>query len=136
LERIEKLHLIVHWQGRAYAHMSVTVAAHLCNTPLSEVYLKNPTLHIGPGKVPLGKCATLKPDFGKPFRKYKHFSYSDLLRGKLEKEINGRLVIMGFNASGLSSYFVTETSNRYPHSEVLAVNIDHILRTLLHSSRQ
>ena len=101
----------------------------LQHTP-SQVYLKNRTIHIGPGKLPLGERATLKPDFGKPFKKYKHFSYSDLLEGKLEKEISGKLVIMGFNASGLSDYVVTETSNRYPGPEVLALSIDHILKTL------
>jgi adenylate cyclase len=133
---LRKLHLVVRWRGRAYAHMSIAVAAHLCNIAPGEVYLKNRTLHMGPGRIPLGERATLEPDFGKPFKKYGHFSYSDLLEGKLAKEINGRLVIMAFNASGLSDYVVTETSNRYPGSEVLAVSIDHIMRTLLHSSRR
>jgi len=59
-----------------------------------------------------------------------------LLEGKLEEEINGKLVIMGFNALGLSDCVVPETSNRYPGHEVLAVSIDHILKTLSHSSRQ
>lgn len=44
--------------------------------------------------------------------------------------IRGKFVIMGFNATGMSDFVVTASSNRYPGSQVHAVLIDSILRRI------
>lgn len=83
----------------------------------------------GSKQLKLLKEAAFRPDFGEPFNKYKHYSYSDLLEGKIDK-VNGKFAIMGYNATGLSDFVVTKTNNRYPGSEIHAVFIDYLLNEL------
>ena len=118
---------IVKWNNKYYPFIGVVIAAHYHNVPIDQIYLKKRILHIGPFRLKLRKWAKFRPAFGEPYAKYKHFSYSDLLEGNLEDRIKGRFVVMGYNATGLSDYFVTESSNRFPGSEILAVFIDYML---------
>lgn len=121
---------IVQWNGKYYPFIGVTIAAHCFNVPIDEVYLENRTLHIGKAKIKLRKGAKFRPSFGKPFKKYKHYAYSDLLEGKLTNKIQGKFIIMGYNATGLSDFLVTTSSNRFPGSEVHAVFIDYMLNEI------
>ena len=121
---------MLQWNGKYYPFIGVTIAAHYFNTPIEEVYLENRILHIGKVKIKLRTGAKIRPYFGKPFKKYKHYAYSDLLEGKLANKIQGRFIIMGYNATGLSDFLVTTSSNRFPGSEVHAVFIDYVLNEI------
>ena len=129
-EILKDITTIVQWKGKYYPFIGITIAAHYFKTPIEEVYLRNRTLHIGKAKVKLRTGANIRPDFGKPFKKYKHYAYSDLLEGKLANKIQSKFIIMGYNATGLSDFFVTTSSNRFPGSEVLAVIIDYMLNEI------
>jgi len=121
---------IVEWNGKYYPFIGITIATHFCNVSMDEVYLEKGTLHLGPAKLNLRKSAKFRPAFGKPFKKYKHFAYSNLLEGNLVNKIRGKFIIMGFNATGLSDFLVTKSSNRFPGSEVHAVFIDYMLNEI------
>jgi hypothetical protein len=127
---LRELPLIVQWQGQCYGHIGLVIAACLSNTSFQEIYLAGRSLFFGSGRIPLKRGAKLKSIFGKKKIPYTHFHYSDLLEGKLKRDIQGKFVIMGFNATGMSDYVVTESSNRYPGSEVIASVIDHIMGNL------
>lgn len=127
---LKDITMIVQWNGKYYPFIGITIAAHYFKTPIEEVYLRDRTLHIGKVKVKLRTGAKIRPDFGKPFKKYKHYAYSDLLEGKLANKIPSKFIIMGYNATGLSDFLVTTSSNRFPGSEVLAVFIDYMLNEI------
>ena len=125
---------IVQWNGKYCLFIGVTIAAHYMNTPIGEVYLKNRTLHIGKAKMKLRTGAKIRPAFGKPFTKYIHYAYSDLLEGKLANKIQGKFIIIGYNATGLGDFLVTTSSNRFPGSEIHAVFIDYMLNKVAFDS--
>jgi len=117
---------ILKWQNNYYPFVGIAIAAHFYNVPIEQVHLRGKTLQIGTVQLPLRKGAKFRPEFGRPFDKYRHFSYADLLEGTIEDIIKGKFVIMGFNATGLSNFLVTTSSNRFPGSEVTAVFLDYV----------
>ena len=124
----------VQWKGTYYPFIGIAIAAHYYNVPMDKVYLENRTLHIESVKLKLRKGAKFRPVFGEPFKKYQHFAYSDLLEGNLKSIIQGKFVIMGYNATGLSDFLVTTSSNRFPGSEVHAVFIDYMLNEIVRTN--
>ena len=118
---------VVKWRNRYYPFIGIPIAAHYKNVPIDKVFLKNKTLHIGSIMLQLRNGAKFRPTFRKPFDRYKHISYSDLFEGNIRDKIKAKFVIMSFNATGLSHFFVTPNSNRFPGSEIIAGFLDDIL---------
>ncbi len=127
---LKSISVVLQWNGKFYPFIGINIAAFYKKVPIYEIYLKNKMLHIGSSKFSLNKDASLELDFGKPFTKYIHLSYSDLLEEDLTSQIKDKFIIMSFNASGLSDFFVTKSSNRFPGSEVHAVFLDFVLNRL------
>lgn len=128
---LKSVPVVLQWHDKFYPFIGINIAAYYRKVPISEIYLKNKMLHVGSSKFRLNKEASLELDFGKPFTKYIHLSYSDLFKEDLTSQIKDKFIIMSFNASGLSDFFVTKSSNRFPGSEVHAVFLDFILNQLV-----
>lgn len=128
---LKRIPIVLQWHDKFYPFIGINIVAYYKKVPISEIYFKNKMLHIGSSKFRLNKDASLELDFGKPFTKYIHLSYSDLLKENLTNQIKGKFIIMSFNASGLSDFFVTKSSNRFPGSEVHAVFLDFVLNRLV-----
>lgn len=127
---LRNLHLVVRWKGSCYPLLDLLIALHLRGISLEEVRYEKGSIHVGSSLIAISPDGSVKPDFGKPFTRYRHFPYSDLLDKKLEEEVRGKLVIMSVRATGLSDFLVTESSNRFPGSEIHAEAVDFILRKL------
>ncbi|MBW1695037.1 MAG: CHASE2 domain-containing protein [Deltaproteobacteria bacterium] len=121
---LKSVPVVLQWHDKFYPFIGINIAAYYKKVPIYEIYLKNKMLHVGSSKFRLNKDASLELDFGKPFTKYIHLSYSDLFEEDLTNQIKDKFIIMSFNASGLSDFFVTKSSNRFPGSEVHAVFLD------------
>ena len=70
---------VLKWQNKYYPYIGVAIASHFFNVPVDEVTLTGKTLRIGSVELELRDGANFRPDFGRPFERYKHFSYTDLL---------------------------------------------------------
>ena len=124
---LKDIPMVLEWQGKFYPFIGVGIAAYYSKVSIQDIYIKNRRLHIGSANFRLNKNAGIEFDFGKPFKKYIHLSYSDLLERDITNQIKDKFIIMSFNASGLSDFFVTKKSNRFPGSEVHAVFLDFVL---------
>lgn len=130
---LKSVPVVLQWHDKFYPFIGINIAAYYKKIPIYEIYLKSKMLHVGSSKFRLNKDASLELDFGKPFTKYIHLSYSDLFEEDLTNQIKDKFIIMSFNASGLSDFFVTKSSNRFPGSEVHAVFLDFVLNWLVDS---
>jgi CHASE2 domain-containing sensor protein len=124
---LEEITTVVEWNKKYYPFIGVAIAAHYLKIDLKKIFLKEETMYFGSKKLGLTARAGFRANFGEPFKKYKHYSYSELLEDRLENTIKRKFIIIGFNATGLSDYQVTRTSNRYPGTEIHATFIDYML---------
>ena len=126
---LESITTVLSWNKKYYPFIAITIAAHYLKIPTNEIYIKKNIMYIGSKRLKLSNEAGFRPDFGKPFMRYKHYAYSDLLEDRIDN-ILGKFAIIAFNATGLSDFAVTRTSNHYPGSEINAVFIDYMLNDL------
>ena len=124
---LEEITTVVEWNKKYYPFIGIAIVAHYFEIDLNKIFLKEETIYFGSKKLGLTKRAGFRADFSEPFKKYKHFSYSELLEERIENKIKGKFIIIGFNATGLSDFQVTKASNRYPGTEIHATFIDYML---------
>ncbi|MFH1625095.1 MAG: CHASE2 domain-containing protein, partial [Pseudomonadota bacterium] len=100
--------------------------------------LKGNSIRIIPGSylringlsIPIDSEGDFDLKFSPPYTRFGHYSYIDVLGRKnrdLASILKGALVIVSYNATGLSDYKVTPVSNYFPGSELIATAIDNIV---------
>ena len=124
--------LIMEYGGRFYPHLSLAVF--LSVTRPETILLTvgrggTESLSIDTTEVPLERNGALLIPFRGPRGTYRHISASDILGGTTERrEIEGRIVLIGVAAPGLSDVIATPTDLTMPGVEVHANIIDALLQ--------
>ncbi|HEX8949943.1 MAG TPA: CHASE2 domain-containing protein [Dissulfurispiraceae bacterium] len=129
---IRRVPLLMDYEGRFYPHLSLAVL-------LSAARPRTLVLRVGQGgteslsldtiEIPLERNGSFLIPFRGPRGTYRHFSASDVLGGTAEgREIEGRIVLIGVAAPGLSDMSTTPTDPAMPGMEVHANIIDAILQ--------
>jgi CHASE2 domain-containing sensor protein len=123
--------LLMMYRGKAYPSLPLLVTLDYLNLKLNAIRIKPDSyLQINNLRIPIDSKGDFKLRFSPPYTRFSHHSYVDVLNRKdntLPRILKGALVIVSYNATGLSDFKVTPVSNYFPGSELIATTIDNII---------
>lgn len=123
--------LLMTYRGKAYPSLPLLVALDYLNLKLDAVRIKPDSyIQINDLRIPIDSKGDFKLRFSPPYTRFSHHSYIDVLKRKdniLPPILKGAVVIVSYNATGLSDYKTTPVSNYFPGSELIATAIDNIV---------
>ncbi|SDL39165.1 adenylate cyclase [Maridesulfovibrio ferrireducens] len=128
---VRRVPLVISWEGKQYPSLALATLMKAMNR--KSVIAK--TTRYGFESIRLGKTVIPVDANGQMLVRYRggvnefpYYSARDILSGKVgEKELKGKIVLMGTSAAGLRDLRVTPYTSNYPGVEVHATVIDNIL---------
>lgn len=117
--------MIMAFKEKLYPSLPLVVAADYLGIPLNKIAAEPGNfLQLGKKKFPLSSAGELRLNFPKPFTRFKHYSYIQVLENKAPPPaFKNAVVIIGYFATGLADHKVTPVSPYHPGSELIATAI-------------
>ncbi|MBI9112482.1 CHASE2 domain-containing protein [Maridesulfovibrio ferrireducens] len=128
---VRRVPLVISWEGKQYPSLALATLMKAMNR--KSVIAK--TTRYGFESIRLGKTVIPVDANGQMLVRYRggtnefpYYSARDILSGKVgEKELKGKIILMGTSAAGLRDLRVTPYTSNYPGVEVHATVIDNII---------
>ncbi len=124
--------LVVGLKDDFYMPLSLALLLQYLDWPMlsltiSEVGVE--AVRIGDLEIPTDESGRMLVNFAGPPRTFPHYSFSDIIKGRLSPELfRGKIILVGATAIGINDIRVTPYSTVYPGTEIHANVIDNILR--------
>jgi CHASE2 domain-containing sensor protein/tRNA A-37 threonylcarbamoyl transferase component Bud32 len=123
--------LVVEYDGKAYPSFALQVARLFLNLDLGEILLRDGEVQIGQRKIATDPQYQMLVHFnwaGSDVKTFPQFSFVDVVTNKVPPEnLKGKIVLLGFTATGLGEQRPTPVSDTLPAVEYFANVIENIL---------
>jgi serine/threonine-protein kinase len=120
--------LVVQYDGKAYPSFALQVARLYLNLDLGEIQLKPGMVQIGQRQIPTSATYDELVNFYGEKKTFPNFSFVDVVTKKVGGEnFKGKIVLIGFTATGLGEQRATPVSDTLPAVEYFANVIQNIL---------
>ncbi|HEY4579440.1 MAG TPA: serine/threonine-protein kinase, partial [Candidatus Acidoferrales bacterium] len=123
--------LIMEYDGKAYPSFALQAARLFLNLDLGEILLKPGMVQIGQRQIPTDPNYQMRVHFnwaGGDTKTFPQFSFVDVVTKKVPPEnLKGKIVLLGFTATGLGEQRPTPVSDTLPAVEYFANVIENIL---------
>ena len=121
--------LLIEYTDKIYPSFSLQVARMYLNLQPGEVMPRGETVQIGSRTVPTDPHFQTLVNFYGDKNTFPYFSFVDVITKKVTKEnIKGKIVLVGFTATGLGEQRATPLSTTLPSVEYFANVIDNVLQ--------
>ena len=125
---IRRQPLVVEYDGKEYPSFSLQVARVYLNLDPGEILPKGNGVQVGPRLVPTDSHFQMLVNFNGDVKTFPHFSFVDVVTNKVTKEnFKGKIVLVGFTATGLGEQRATSVSATLPAVEYFANVVENIL---------
>jgi serine/threonine-protein kinase len=125
---IRDQNLIVEYNGKAYPSFSLQVARSYLNLDLGEILLKPNQVQIGTRQIPTDAQYTVLVNFYGGPKTFPHVSFVDVVTRKVPAEVfKGKIVLIGFTATGLGEQRATSVSDTLSGVEYFANVIQNMI---------
>jgi tRNA A-37 threonylcarbamoyl transferase component Bud32 len=125
---IRRQPLIVAYDGKLYPSFSLQVARVYLNLEPGEILPKAAGVQVGNRWVPTDSRYQMLVNFNGDIKTFPHFSFVDVVTKKVAKEnFKGKIVLVGFTATGLGEQRATSVSSSLPAVEYFANVVENIL---------
>ncbi|WP_245805526.1 CHASE2 domain-containing protein [Desulfovibrio gilichinskyi] len=128
---VRRVPLIISWNGKQYPSLALATLMKAMNK--KSVIAKTTkygfeSIRVGKTVIPVDARGQMLVRYRGGVSEFPYYSARDILSGKIgEKELKGKIVLMGTSAAGLRDLRVTPYTPNYPGVEVHATVIDNIL---------
>lgn len=128
---VRRVPLVISWNGKQYPSLALATLMKAMNK--KSVIAKTTkygfeSIRIGKISIPVDARGQMSVRYRGGVNEFPYYSARDILSGKIgEKELKGKIVLMGTSAAGLRDLRVTPYTVNYPGVEVHATVIDNIL---------
>jgi serine/threonine-protein kinase len=120
--------LIVEYDGKAYPSFALQLARTFLNLDLGEILLKPGLVQIGQRSIPTSATYDLLVNFYGDYKTFPNFSFVDIVTQKVPPEnFKGKIVLIGFTATGLGEQRATPVSDTLPTVEYFANVVQNII---------
>ncbi|MCL4523212.1 MAG: serine/threonine-protein kinase, partial [Acidobacteria bacterium] len=120
--------LIVQYDGKSYPSFALQIARVQLNLDLGEILLKPGMVQIGQRQIPTSATYDQLVNFYGDKKTFPNFSFVDVITKKVSAEnFKGKIVLIGFTATGLGEQRATPLSDTLPTVEYFANVIQNIL---------
>jgi len=120
--------LVVEYDGKSYPSFALQLARLQLNLDLGEILLKPEMVQIGQRQIPTSPDFDLLVNFYGDKKTFPNFSFVDVVTKKVGSEnFKGKIVLIGFTATGLGEQRATSVSETLPAVEYFANVIQNIL---------
>ncbi|MBI1750948.1 MAG: CHASE2 domain-containing protein [Acidobacteria bacterium] len=122
--------LVVQYDGKVYPSFALQAARTFLNLDAGEIVLKPGVVQIGTRQIPTSAQYEMLVNFYGDVKTFPHFSFVDVAADppKVASEnFKGKIVLIGFTATGLGEQRATPLSDTLPAVEYLANVIQNIL---------
>jgi serine/threonine-protein kinase len=125
---IRRQPLVVEYMGKEYPSFSLQIARLYLNLEPGEVIPRGQSVQVGTRTVPTDAHFQMLVDFKGDVKTFPHFSFVDVVTKKVTKEnFKGKVVLVGFTATGLGEQRATAVSATLPAVEYFANVIGNVL---------
>jgi PAS domain S-box-containing protein len=130
-ERIRRLPLLIGYRDAVYPNLAL--AALLAGMGNPPVIIRGdsggrPLLQAGPFAIPIGRRGHMAIRFPAKKSKLRHISAREVMSGRVDTAaVQGRIVLVGLSASGLTTTYATPGNGRFNAVEVQAQALETIL---------
>jgi eukaryotic-like serine/threonine-protein kinase len=125
---IRKQPLVVEYDGKEYPSFSLQIARVYLNLEPGEILPKENGVQVGTRLVPTDSHYQMLVNFNGDVRTFPQFSFVDVVTNKVAKEnFKGKIVLVGFTATGLGEQRATSVSATLPAVEYFANVVENIL---------
>ena len=120
--------LLVVYDGKLYPSFALQIARNQLNLNLGEIQVKPGMVQVGTRQVPTTPTYDMNVNYYGGARTFPNFSFVDVVTGKVGPEnFKGKIVLIGFTATGLGEQRATSISDTLPTVEYFANVIQNIL---------
>lgn len=121
--------LIVGYRGEFFPAASVVAAAHYMGVGRGKIGVRvGQSIMVGGRHVPTDQGGRLFVNFSGPEKTFKYYSAADILnKMTAPRELEGRLVIVGYTALTATDVFSTPVTRNLPGAEILATATENII---------
>jgi serine/threonine-protein kinase len=125
---IRRQPLVVEYDGKLYPSFSLQVARVYLNLESGEILPQDNGVQVGTRLVPTDPHYQMLVNFNGDIKTFPHFSFVDVVTNKVTKEnFKGKIVLVGFTATGLAEQRATSVSATLPAVEYFANVVENIL---------
>jgi len=120
--------LVAEYDGKSYPSFALQMARMYLNLDLGEIQLKPDMVQIGQRQIPTTPTYDEMVNYYGGKGTFPNFSFVDVITGKISAEnFKGKIVLIGFTATGLGEQRATAVSGTLPSVEYFANVIQNVL---------
>ena len=125
---IRRQPLVVEYDSKEYPSFSLQIARVYLNLDPGEILPKGDGVQVGNRLVPTDSHYQMLVNFNGDVKTFPHFSFVDVVTNKVTKEnFKGKIVLVGFTATGLGEQRATSVSATLPAVEYFANVVENVL---------